>query len=88
MPFVLEETVGGRSLAEKFLAQGRREGREEGREAGLVEGEVIALTRLIRARFGCADSRAAQVARGLVARHGEQAVDVALAATSLDDLEG
>ena len=77
MPFILEETIGGRSLAERV----RREALAEGRQ----EGGAEVLTRLLEARFGD-DPRWPGLAHTLLARHGDDAVEAVLAASGVEDL--
>lgn len=81
MPISLEGTVAGRILTQRAEARGRAEGEARGR----AEGEIAVVARLIDARFGT-DPRAEDLARALVERHGESAVDTVLAADSLDAL--
>ncbi|MFN8078404.1 MAG: hypothetical protein U0Q19_02465 [Kineosporiaceae bacterium] len=91
MPISLEGTVAGRILEQRAEARGRTEGeahgRTEGEARGRLEGEIAAVVRILHARFG-SDPRTDALARRLVERDGERAVDVALAAVQLDDLDG
>ena len=73
MPISLEGTVAGRMLRQRAEARGR------------VEGEVAVIERLLTSRFGI-DRRTAAVARRLVGRHGESAVDLVLSASTLADV--
>ena len=81
MPISLEGTVAGRILRQRAEARGRVEGEARGR----VEGEVAVIERLLTSRFGI-DRRTAAVARRLVGRHGESAVDLVLSASTLADV--
>jgi predicted transposase YdaD len=65
--------------------EGEARGRVEGEARGRVEGEVAVIERLLTSRFGI-DRRTAAVARRLVGRHGESAVDLVLSASTLADV--
>jgi predicted transposase YdaD len=87
MPISLEGTVAGRILRQRAEAEGEARGRVEGEALGRVEGEAAVVERLLANRFG-ADERTGAIARQLVERHGETAVDLVLSASTLDDLAG
>ncbi|MBK6872087.1 MAG: hypothetical protein IPJ14_15665 [Kineosporiaceae bacterium] len=82
MPISLEGTVAGRILEQRAEARGRTEGEAHGR----TQGEIAAVIRVLNARFG-SDPRVEALARRLVGRAGERAIDIALAAAQLDDLD-
>ncbi|MFN8079541.1 MAG: hypothetical protein U0Q19_08240 [Kineosporiaceae bacterium] len=83
MPISLEGTAAGEIIAQRAAVRARAEGLTEGRN----EGEISTLAAVLSNRFG-PDPRIGDLARALHARAGDRAVELALGATSLDDLRG
>lgn len=79
MPISLEGTAAGEIIAQRAAVRARVEGR--------VEGEISTLAAVLSSRLG-PDPRIVDIARQLHAREGTRAVELALAATSLDNLRG
>jgi predicted transposase YdaD len=79
MPITLDGTVAGREIEARGEARGEAKGR--------ADAAAALFDRLLRRRFGD-DPRITSVAAGLAERAYDDALDLALTATSLDELAG
>jgi hypothetical protein len=83
MPFTLDEdTVAGRSIAARAEARGEARGEAQGE----IKGRTATLAGLLRRTFGD-DPRIDAIAHRLAELPQDKALDAALAATTLDDLD-